>query len=178
MFKLEYHVQLTAIQICIFFCLFDGDTCCLAYCDQVKFGQYLLIHFLKIFVYSRSVAYIRTVISIEIVVYLSIWICRVFGNHTDDIHTETINALLTPPGHHIKYFFSYRIIFPVQVRLFFGETVQIIHSCGFVIFPCRTSEAASPVVRLFSFFWIFPDIVIAVWIILIFAALHKPVMLI
>ena len=57
-FELEYHVQFASIQICIFLCFLCGNTWCFTNGDQIKFGKYTLVHFLQIFVYMRSVAYI------------------------------------------------------------------------------------------------------------------------
>ena len=96
---------------------------------------------------------------------LSVRICRIFGNHADNVHTETIYTFFTPPGHHVKYFVTYYRVLPVQIRLFFGEAMQIIHPCFFVKFPDRTSEACSPVIWLFAVFRIFPDIIITIRIV-------------
>ena len=98
----------------------------------------------------------------------------IFGNHADYIHTEAIHAFFTPPGHHVEDFFADSLIFPVQIRLLFGEAVEIVHSRLLVILPGGTAEAAAPVVGLFAVFGIFPDIVVPVKIIFGFAALHKP----
>ena len=57
--------------------------------------------------------------------------------------------------------------------------MQEIHVGLFIVFPCRTAEARSPVIWLFSVFFAFsPDIKITVWIIHALTALYKPCMFI
>ena len=98
-----------------------------------------------------------------------------FGNETDNVHTESVNALFQPPVHHVKNFLTYNRVIPVQIRLFFGEQVQEIHICCLVIFPCRTGEAGAPVVRKASVFLCrTPDVVISVRVVCGFAALDEP----
>ena len=101
-----------------------------------------------------------------------------FGNQADHVHTESINAFFTPPVHHLKHLIPHFWIVPVEIRLFFRKQMQEIHICLWVIFPCRTTETGSPIIRLFSVFSFSPDIKIAVWIIHALSAFHKPCMLI
>ena len=108
----------------------------------------------------------------------SVRICRVFGNHTDNIHAESVYSLFTPPGHHAKYFVTYCRVLPVKIRLLFGETMQIVHAGCLIKLPCGTTKTCSPVCRLFAVFRIFPDIIIAVWIIFRFFTFQKPSVLI
>ena len=166
MLKLENHIQFTAVQVGIFFRFLHGYACRLTNRNQIKFGQYLLIHFLQVFMDTRTIAHIGAVISVQTIMYNTVRVCGVFGNHTDNIHAEAIHPFLAPPGHHVKNFLAHLLIFPVQIRLFFGETVQIIHLCFLIVFPGRTAEASSPVVGFFTVFRVFPDIVIPVRIVL------------
>ena len=100
----------------------------------------------------------------------------ILGNHTDHIHTETVDSLVTPEFHHIVNFLAHFLIFPVQIRLFFGKQVQVIHLCLIVVFPCRTAECTTPVIWLFSVYRIFPDVIVTVRIILGLFALQEPLM--
>lgn len=59
MLKLEDHVQLGLLFVCVFFCFFDRDATGLADREQVIFGKHAAVHFLQIFVYVRAVADIR-----------------------------------------------------------------------------------------------------------------------
>ena len=108
----------------------------------------------------------------------SVRITRYFGNHVDNIHTETIYTFFTPPGHHVKYFVTNCRVLPVQIRLFFREAVQIIHSCLFIELPCGTTKASAPVVWLFAVFRIFPDIVITIRVVFGFFTFQEPSVLI
>ena len=54
MLKLEYHVQFMGILAGIQLCLFRRYAGCLAYGHDIVFGQYLFVHFLKIFVDIRT----------------------------------------------------------------------------------------------------------------------------
>ena len=178
MLKLEYHVQLPAVQVGVFFRFLDGYAGSFAHSDQVKFGQNLLVHLLQIFMDMGAVAYVRRKISVQSVRHRAIRVCGIFGNHTDYIHTEAVHAFFAPPGHHVEDFLADGFIFPVQIRLLFGEAVEIIHSRLLVILPGRTAEAAAPVVGLLAVFGLFPDIIVPVRIVLGFAAFHKPAVLI
>ncbi len=80
-----------------------------------------------------------------------------FGDQADNVHTESVHTFFEPPVHHIVNFLAYNRIFPVQVRLFFGEQMQVIHICCFVIFPCRTGETGTPVVWKASVFFYLCD---------------------
>ena len=174
MLKLEYHVQLFFITSCIFLCLFQSNTGAFAYCDRVSIIQCFLTHFLKIFMYMRTVCgYIEGCVTVNSGFFVrKPWL---FGDETDNVHTESVNALFQPPVHHVKNFLTYNRVVPVQIRLFFGEQVQEIHICCLVIFPCRTGEAGTPVVRKASVFLCrTPDVVISVRVVCGFAALDEP----
>ena len=141
-------------------------------------GEDAPVHFLKIFVDMRTVAYIGTKASIQSVFDRSVRKSRILGNHADDIHAEAIDSLLAPPVHHIEYFIADPGIFPVQIRLLSGKAVQIVHAGLLVKLPRGTAEAGSPVVRLLPILRLLPDVIIAVRILPGAAALDKPCMLI
>ena len=104
---------------------------------------------------------------------------RLFGDKADNIHTESVNAFFQPPVHHIENILTYSWIVPVQIRLFLGEQVQEIHICCLVVFPCRTGEAGTPVVRKASvFFCRTPGVEVSVWIVCGFTAFDEPFMLV
>ena len=172
MFKLEHHVQLMLIFTGIQLCLLRCHARRLAYREKVIFGQNLFIHLLQILMYIRSVHAVGSEISVfSVSGSVRHFLC--LRDHADHIHAEAINSLFAPPGHHIVHFLTYFRIIPVQIRLLFGEQVQIIHLSVLIILPCRTAKARAPVIFFFP-----PDIIIMVWIFLRFPALHKPSMLI
>ena len=123
--------------------------------------------------------YVRTVgaatVSVSVLSDLSVWKSFRLGNQTDHIHSETINAFFAPPVHHVKYRITYLRIVPIKIRLFLRKQMQEIHIGLRIIFPRRTAEYGSPVIRLTSvLFARTPDIEIAVWIVNTLTALHKP----
>ena len=178
MFKLKYHVQLMGILTGILLCFFHGNAGSLAYGHDIVSGQHFFVHFLQIIMHMRAMHAIGAKITVQAMHFSVRHIFRL-GNHTDHIHTEAINALFTPPGHHIEDFLTHRRIIPVQIRLFRRKQMKEIHLALFIILPCRTAKAGAPVVRrLVAFFAFSPDIVITIRCILCFAAFHKPTMLI
>ena len=72
MFKLEYHSKFRSFIGSIFFRFFNCNTRTLSYCEQVILRKYFFIHFLQIFMYVRTILYIRTRISIETSLHFSI----------------------------------------------------------------------------------------------------------
>ena len=162
--ELEYHAELFAVCGCIFFCLLDRDTGTLADGHQIIFGKNFFVHLLQILMHVRSV-YTAGIAVESAIRNLSIRQSFRFGDHADNVHPEAVDAFLAPPVHHIENFFSYGRVFPVQIRLFRGEQMQVIHLGLRIVFPCGAGEAASPVVRLFSVFRITPDVVITVRIV-------------
>ncbi|CJH27884.1 Uncharacterised protein [Streptococcus pneumoniae] len=51
---------------------------------------------------------------------------RNFANHVNNIHTETTNTLINPEVHHLINFLAKFFIFPVEIRLFLAEKVEIV----------------------------------------------------
>ena len=178
MLELENHVQLTAIFSCIFLCLFYGDTGCFPNCHDIIFRKNFTVHFLKEFVNPWSMNTVRAEISIKTAANLSIREGLVLGNHADHVHAEAVDSFVAPEFHHVINFLTDLFVFPVQIRLFFGKKVKIIHLGLRIVFPCGTGEAASPVVRLFSVYRIFPDVVVPVWIVFGLFAFQEPLVLI
>src|SRR5690606_34856483 len=80
----------------------------------------------------------------------------------DNIHPEAIHAFVQPKSHYVKHGFLYVRVPPVQVGLFFKETMIIVLLGVVVPFPGITAKYAFPVV-----WWttvglaIMPDIPIA-----------------
>ncbi|MNW50525.1 hypothetical protein D3C74_279780 [compost metagenome] len=101
-----------------------------------------------------------------------------FRDHVDDVHPESVDPFIEPPGHHIVHFAADLRILPVQVRLLLGEHMKIIFARGFIEFPGGSAKERTPVVRGLAVFAGMPNIIIPVWIILRFARFHEPVMLI
>ena len=165
MLKLEHHVQFLSIRPGVLFGFFNGDAGALPYCHQIIAGQYFPVHFLKVFVYMGAVHASGKGIGgsgIEFAVRKS----GLLGDHADHIHTEAVDALFTPPVHHGEDIPAYRRIIPVQVGLFFGKKMQVVHVRGLIVFPCGAGKAASPVIRLFSVFTFSPEIIVPVGIVL------------
>ena len=179
MFKLEYHVQLLLRLPCVSLCLRNCNPCRFSNSHNIITGQHFLVHLLQELMHPGTIHDMFSQIPIQPIVCLAVREFLIFGNHTDHIHAETVNPLITPPAHHIIYRISGMFIFPVNIRLFFMERVQVIHIRPFVIFPCRPSKAGAPVIRRRSIFFPFPpDIIIPVSILLRLPAFHKPLMFI
>ena len=51
---------------------------------------------------------------------------RNFANHVNDIHAETANAFINPEVHHLINFLAKFFIFPIEIRLFLAEKVEIV----------------------------------------------------
>ena len=114
-------------------------------------------------------------VSVSVLSDLSVWKSFRLGNQTDHIHSETINAFFAPPVQHVKYRITYLRIVPIKIRLLLGKQMQIIHICLRIIFPRRTTEYGSPVIRLTSvLFALAPYIEITVWIVNTLTTLHEP----
>ena len=126
----------------------------------------------------RTMYAIWSKITIEAIVHFSVRKCLIFGNHTDNIHTEAIDSFFTPECHHIINFLADFFVFPVEIRLFLREQMQVIHLGLGIIFPCGTAEYTAPVVWFFSVDRVFPDIVITVRIVFGLAAFDEPVVFI
>ncbi len=110
----------------------------------------------------RAVYAVRGVIAVEIG-HFAVRHFLGLRDHAYHVHTESVNAFVTPPGHHIEDFVADFWVIPVQVRLLFGEQMQVIHCGLFVILPCGTAETGAPVIgRRLSILSLSPDIVIPV----------------
>ena len=96
------------------------------------------------------------------------------GDHIDDIHPESVNPLIQPPFHQIIDFRTYFCITPVQIRLFLGKQMQVIHIRPGIIFPRRAIEVGIPVVGGITVFPFLPDIIVSVRIVFGASALNEP----
>ena len=111
MLKLENHIKLAAINVCIFLCLLSIYAWTLTYSNQAILRQHLFVHLTQIFVDVWAVT--ACVSSVAISILRSIRQTRILGNHTDYIHTEAIDSFVAPPGHHLKDFLANLRIIPV-----------------------------------------------------------------
>ena len=178
MLKVEDHIQLGAFVVGVPFRLIHSYPGRLTDSHDVVAGEYTAVHFLKEFMYAGTVADIGVGVAVHAVEDFSVRIRLDLADHGDDIHAETVNSLVAPPGHHIVYFVAHFGILPVEIRLFFREQMQIVLSRRFIEFPCGSAEIRSPVGGLMSVFGIFPDIIVTVWVVFGLAALDEPFMLV
>ena len=86
---------------------------------------------------------------------------EVLGNTVYDIDTKAVTAFAYPEIDDVLHCLHDGRIFPVQIRLTDGKSVQIILSSQRIILPCAPSERRLPVVRDL----IKPVIVITVWVV-------------
>ena len=166
-FKVEDHTQLRTICRRIFFCLIDRDTAGLTDRQEIVFRQDFPIHFLQKLVDAGTVDDVRT----EIPVLLArrdgtIRETLVLTEKTDYIHAEAVDSLLAPPCHHVIDFTPHLRIFPIEIRLFFGKKMQVIHAGLFAVFPGGTGETGAPVIGLSAVAGLFPDIKVPIGIVL------------
>ena len=176
--KLENHVQLCALGIGIFFCLFQSDAGAFANGHDVILGKNTPVHFLQVFVDTGPVAGAvgNHAVGIQVAVQGQIGHTVGLGDHGDNIHAEAVDTLVAPPGHHVENLIPDFGIFPVQIRLLLGEAVQIVHLGGFVPLPCGAGENTAPVVGLLAVLGFPPDVVVALVVIPGAAAFQEPLM--
>ena len=100
----------------------------------------------------------------------------------DHILTESVDAHVQPEAHDVLDLFTYGWIAPVQVRLLFGEEMEIVLVQILVVFPGAALQDAGPVVRrlaaAFGRCAVPPVIVIVIGIILPFKTLLEPEVLV
>ena len=65
----------------------------------------------------------------------------------DGVDAEAVDALVEPPANHPVHGRAHVVVVPVQVRLLFGEQVQVVFVGGVVVAPDGFTEIAFPVVR-------------------------------
>ena len=173
MLELEDHVQLGPLAVRIFPGLFKCHARRLSDRHDVEFREHLLIHFLYVLVDMRPVR--RTAaVAVEFVHERRVGQSRRLGDQADDIHAETVDALLAPARHHVEDFLSHRRVIPVEVGLLFGEQMQVVHIRRRVILPRGPGEPGAPVVGLFAVLSLPPDVVIPLGIFPGGTALYEP----
>ncbi|CKU60409.1 Uncharacterised protein [Mycobacterium tuberculosis] len=112
MFKLEDHRQFLPLWIRVELGNLWRCSPSLPYCQEILISKGRLIHFLEIGMEHRT-----------IIDYLLV---RNFANHVNNIHTETTNTFINPEVHHLINFLAKFFIFPVEIRLFLAEKVEIV----------------------------------------------------
>ena len=172
--ELEHHVQLGALGVGVLLGLVDGHTGALAHGEQVVLGKYLPAHLLQILVDVGAVAAAQIAGGVGGAAGGHIGQTLPLGDHGDHVHAEAVNALVAPPGHHVKDGVTHLRIVPVQVGLLGGEAVEVVHTGGVVIGPGGAGESGAPVVGLFTLLTLPPDVEIPLGIVPGPAALHKP----
>ena len=171
MLELEDHTQFASVQIRIIRCGFNRCAARFADGHRVVTAQHLAVHLPQIQMLLRSARNITVRSAVAGEGFLRL------GNHVDDVHAETVNALIQPPAHHIVYALAHLLIVPVEVCLLFGKHVQIILAGRFVLLPCASGEDASLAVRHAALKRRTPDIEITLWIILVGSGFLEPRML-
>ena len=101
------------------------------------------------------------------------FLIRNFSNHINDIHTETTNTFINPEVHHLVNSLAQFFIFPVEIRLFLAEKVEIVLTRLFIVFPGGSTKDRLQIIRLIP-----PDIVVSLRTVRIFTGLDKPSMFI
>ena len=177
MLKLEDRVDLSSIAGSIFFCLLQGYCTALAHSDRVCPVQNLPAHLLDILMNAGTVG-TGIVDGIAVEYRPQIRQTRLLGKQAQNIHPEAIHALVQPPVHHPENFLPDLRVLPVQIRLFFGEEMEVIHLSPFVKLPSTSGKAGAPVIGKLAVFAFPPDVVITVRIVNGFPALNKPGMLV
>jgi len=101
--------------------------------------------------------------------------CGIFEIYVKNIQAETVYAALHPKAKYIQHCIVNCRVTPIDIRLFFGEHVEVILPGHRVKLPTRSAKYRLPVVGwAASGFWISPDVPVAVWIVARAARLEKP----
>ena len=175
--KLEDHVELCPFIVCVLPGLFHSDIRGFSHRQQVIMRENFLIHFLQIIVHIWPVEG-TSAITVKSVDHRCVGKPLRLGNQADHVHAEAVDPLFAPARHHIKNFPSHAGIVPVEIRLFSGKLVQVIHVCLFIIFPGGTGEKGSPVIGRTSVFSLAPEIKIPFAVVAGTAAFYEPRVLI
>ena len=126
----------------------------------------------------RPAARIRSEVSVAAALHLTVRHVFRLGYKADDVHTESVYALIAPPGHHVEDLIPHLRVVPVEVRLLLREEVQIVLVRSLIVFPCGSAETRSPVGRLSAVLRVAPDVIVAVRVVLRLTALYEPCMLV
>lgn len=60
----------------------------------------------------------------------------IFTNEIDNVHSESITALVEPKADDVVDCLAHRRVLPIEIGLLSGVQVQIVLVCEFVILPC------------------------------------------
>ena len=71
---------------------------------------------------------------------------QILGKAVGNVDAETIHAFVAPESQDVEELLAHLGIVPVEVRLFFGEGVQVIPTIAARL-PCGAAEVAQPVGR-------------------------------
>ena len=112
MLKLEHHVQFLCVFPGILLRQFCRHTCGLAHGHDIIPGEHALIHLPEIVVHIGSVYAVWSKIPVQAIHFPIRHLGRL-GDHADHIHAKTVNALLTPPPHHVKNLLPHLLVIPV-----------------------------------------------------------------
>ena len=123
---------------------------------------------------ARPVADVRREVAVAVCLEGTVREGLVLGNHRDDIHAETVDALLAPPGHHVEDGIAHLRVLPVEVRLLLGEAVQVVLVRRRIVLPGRAAEVRLPVVRFLAVSSVLPDVEVAVRVRAGLATLDEP----
>ena len=177
--KLEDHAQLAAVHVGVLGGFLDGDAGGLADGQKVVLAEHLLVHFLEELVYARAVLGVLVVAAVDSAGgHRAVRQAGHLGDQADDVHAETVDALLAPPVHHVKHSVADLRVLPVEVGLLRGEQVQVVLAGSLVKRPRRAAEPRAPVVGTAAVFLrVAPDVEVAVRVVLALLGLDEPLVL-
>ena len=171
--KLKHHIQLAPAEAGIFFCLLHRNARAFAHRHDIEAGEDALVHLLQVRMDMGSIDTKRRQVAARPVRQ------RLgFGDQADHVHAKTVHSLIQPPGHHLKDALPHGRVVPVQIRLFRGKDVQIVHPAGSVILPGGPAKPGIPIVRRAAAASLPPDVVVTAGIAAVGAAVRKPPVLI
>ena len=146
MLKMEDHAQFCLVLIGVFHGFLNRDAGGFPDSQQIITGQDFTVHFPQKFVDPGTADRIWRRVPVKTVIADSVRESLDLGNQADNIHPETIDPFVAPPGHQVEDFLPDFVILPVQVRLFAGEQMQIVLSGLLIKLPGGTAETGGPVV--------------------------------
>ena len=179
MLKSENGVQLAPVLVYAFGRLFEGYARGLAHGIRIVFRPRVFVQLAYEFVIARSEH--EMLVAAHDRIELALGQSVRLGDIGDDVAAEAVHALIHPKIADVGDLAAHGGVFPIQVGLLFAEQVQIPFPRLFVVCPGAAAEARRPVVgRLASVLSpaLAPDIIVAVGVVLGFAALDEPFVLV
>ena len=156
-----------------FFIFFIKD---LPYRKSIMWGKSPIAHFPQKF--SYAVGILKHVVNAGKPVWSVSRIVlerQFFLNIDNSINTETADSAIQPPVDVFVNFFTNFRVFPVQVRLFLMENMQVLFvRMSRKWFPYRSTEITSPVTGKFPFFTVFNIKEVSIFSIRILAGFLEP----